>query len=126
MNWGALLVQIVREWAPFSQEKRAARKARRIARKSPRVRQHDELEGEFLPNGEDRRMAIDLGTRTSTNAFVGGTFLTQLYVQLVALIPGMGDIEAFLLQPESIAFAGVLIAAIIARFSKTPVEPKVL
>jgi hypothetical protein len=71
-------------------------------------------------------MAIDLGTRTSTNALVGGGFISQVYVQLVQLIPGNGALEAFLLQPETVAFAAVLAATIIARFSKTPAQPKAL
>ena len=69
------------------------------------------------------RMAIDLGTRTSTNAMVGGGILAQVYVQVVSMLPGEGALEALLLQPESIAFFAVLLAAVIARFSKTPESP---
>ena len=68
-------------------------------------------------------MAIDLGTRTSTNALVGGSLLSQLYVQAVTLIPGEGAIEAILVQPEAIAFAAVVFATLIARISKTPAVP---
>lgn len=71
-------------------------------------------------------MAIDLGTRTSTNAMVGGGILAQVYVQVVSMIPGEGALEALLLKPESIAFFAVLLAAVIARFSRTPAQPKVL
>lgn len=68
-------------------------------------------------------MAIDLGTRTSTNAMVGGGILAQVYVQAVSLIPGEGALETLLLQPESIAFFAVVLAAVIARVSKTPATP---
>lgn len=68
-------------------------------------------------------MAIDLGTRTSTNAMVGGGILAQVYVQVVSMIPGEGALETLLLQPESIAFFAVLLAAVIARFSTTPATP---
>lgn len=66
---------------------------------------------------------LDNGYRTSTNALVGGGIFAQLYVQLVSFIPGEGAIEALLLQPESVAFAAVLFATIVARFSKTPAVP---
>lgn len=68
-------------------------------------------------------MQIDIGTRTSTNAMVGGGILAQIYVQAVTLIPGEGALEALLLKPESIAFFSVLLAAVIARFSRTPATP---
>jgi hypothetical protein len=72
---------------------------------------------------KERKLAIDLGTRTSTNALVGGGLFAQIYVQLVQLIPGESAAEVLLLQPESIAFAAVLFAAAVARVSKTPEQP---
>lgn len=64
--------------------------------------------------------------RTSTKAFVGGGLGAQLYVQAVTLIPGESAIEQILLTPEAIAFAGVLFAAIVARFSRTASNPGLL
>lgn len=72
---------------------------------------------------EEGGMALDLGTRTSTNAFVGGGLFSQIYIQLVALLPGQGALESLLLTPEAVAFAAVLCAALVARISKTPAEP---
>lgn len=69
---------------------------------------------------------LDLGTRTSTNAFVGGGLFSQIYIQLVALLPGQGALESLLLTPEAVAFAAVLCAALVARISKTPVQPGAL
>lgn len=61
--------------------------------------------------------------RTSTKAFAGGTLASQIYVQLVTLIPGEGALEQFLLQPEAIAFFGVLAATAFARWSRTATNP---
>lgn len=99
---------------------KAYRKARRKVRRGETL---TELEYEILQSHKETTMAIDLGTRTSTNALVGGGFLSQLYVQAVSFIPGEGALEAFLLQPEAIAFAAVAFATLIARFSRTPAAP---
>jgi hypothetical protein len=40
-----------------------------------------------------KRMAIDLGTRTSTNAVVGGGFLGVVYVNLVEILPSQASCE---------------------------------
>lgn len=68
-------------------------------------------------------MALDTGYRTSTNALVGGGLFSQVYVFAVQLLPGEGAAESLLLQPETVAFAAVLFATVVARFSKTPANP---
>lgn len=75
---------------------------------------------------EEGSMKIDVGTRTSTNALVGGGIFSQIYVQLVSLIPGENAIEQLLLTPEAVAFAAVLFATLVARISKTPQTPGVV
>lgn len=72
---------------------------------------------------EETTMQLDTGKRTSTNALVGGTIFSQLYVQLVALLPGENAIEQLLVTPEAVAFAAVLFATLVARISKTPAAP---
>lgn len=65
-------------------------------------------------------------TRTSSKAFIGGGLFSQIFVQLVALLPGEGAIELFLLKPETVAFAAVVFATIVARFSRTEPNPGAL
>lgn len=60
--------------------------------------------------------------RTSTKALVGGTFLSQIYVQLVSLIPHAGVVMA-LTTPEMTALVAVVLAALVARFTKSPIVP---
>jgi uncharacterized protein involved in cysteine biosynthesis len=69
-----------------------------------------------------KRMAIDLGTRTSTNAVVGGGFLGVVYVNLVEILPWPQVVTA-LTTPEMVSLVSVLLAGVVARFSKTPAEP---
>lgn len=70
-------------------------------------------------------MAIDLGTRTSTNAVVGSGFLGTAYVQLAGLLP-WPDLVAALTTPQMVVVVTAFIAWAVARFSKTPAVPKVL
>jgi hypothetical protein len=69
-----------------------------------------------------KRMAIDIGTRTSTNAVVGGGFLGVVYVNLVEILPWPPVVSA-LTTPEMVSLVSVLLAGVVARFSKTPAEP---
>jgi hypothetical protein len=48
LNPGAILVQMLREWAPFSPEARARRKAKRANRKARRAARRGELTSEFI------------------------------------------------------------------------------
>ena len=127
---GGAITEAVLRLNPFGKEgyeRRAKNKAYRKARR--KFRRGETLtpeEFQILNETQEVVMALDLGTRTSTNALVGGTILSQVYVQVVSMIPGEGALEALLLQPESIAFFAVLLAAVVARFSKTPAEPKAL
>jgi hypothetical protein len=92
-----------------------------------RIRQRRRVKRRLREFGiEEDSMAIDLGTRTSTNALVGGGLFSQGYLLLVQMLPGQGEFEQLLLQPEAVAFAAVLFATVVARFSKTPEQPKVL
>ncbi len=59
--------------------------------------------------------------RTSTKALAGGAVGSQIYLALVDLISNEA-IVAFLTTDSAIALAAVLIAAVFARFSKTPKE----
>lgn len=65
---------------------------------------------------------INLGTRTSTNALVGGGILSTIYVQAVGLLP-WPELVAALTTPEAIALAATAFAWLVARFSKTPAQP---
>jgi hypothetical protein len=67
-------------------------------------------------------MAIDIGTRTSTNAAVGGGTLGLVYVNLVQMLP-YPELVAAMTTPEMVVLASVLLAGVVARFSKTPTEP---
>jgi hypothetical protein len=70
-------------------------------------------------------MAIDIGTRTSTNAAVGGGTLGLVYVNLVEMLP-YPHLVAALTTPEMVVLASVLLAGVVARFSKTKAEPGIL
>ena len=93
MNVGSIIVQIIREWAPFSADKRAARKAKRTARRAKRDRQPDEAAGEFFQPEEDKAMLTGyktyLGIATAGVGFVLGLF-------------GIGDSEASTLAAQII------------------------
>lgn len=79
-----------------------------------------------LPSGETiQRTEPIIPARTSTKALVGGTFLAQVYVQLVGLIPHEGVVMA-LTTPEMTALVAVGLAALVARFTKSPAAPSAL
>jgi hypothetical protein len=59
-------------------------------------------------------MAIDLGTRTSTNTVVGSPILGVVYVNLVQMLP----------YPEAVVLTTAGFAWLVARFSKTYEQPK--
>lgn len=71
------------------------------------------------------KMAINLGTRTSTNALVGGGVLSTIYVQVVGMLPWEGLVGA-LTTPEAIALVATGFAWLVARLSKTPEKPGVV
>ena len=117
---GAFAAQFVRElwrdWRPFSEEKRAKRRIRKKVRRGEPVT----IEEMYLVTTE-----AEPKFRTSTKAIAGGTILSQIYVQLVTLLPWDG-LVAVLTTDEAIAFAAVLAAGVVARFSKTAKTPGVL
>ena len=102
--------------------KREMRKAKRAIRKKVRRGEPVTIEEMYLVSEKEAEPKL----RTSTKAVVGGTFLAQVYVQLVHLIPGDGTVEQLLTTPEAVAFAGVLLAGIVARMSWTATNPGVL
>ncbi len=67
-------------------------------------------------------MALDLGTRTSTNTVVGTSIFGSIAVQLIQLLP-YPELVAALTTPEAVILWGSIIAWTVARFSKTPAEP---
>jgi hypothetical protein len=120
----------------FSPEVRARRKARRRARKkAKRGGSLTELEQEILmadqvtvtlPDGSTMtRLEPVIPARTSTKSLVGGTFLAQVYVQVVGFIPNEGLVSA-LTTPEMIALVSVALTALVARFTKSPIAPQKL
>jgi threonine dehydrogenase-like Zn-dependent dehydrogenase len=110
---GEMLAKVLlTSWLERRREKRLRRKAEAAA-----------TEGQF--QYEDTGMAINLGTRTSTNALLGGGALGQIYVALVQLIPAPAVVAA-LTTPEAVAVATAVFAWAVARISKTPAEPGLL
>jgi hypothetical protein len=99
-----------------------ALQARRAAKRTAKEWTSEGIEYEVT---EDRGMKIDIGTRTSTNALVGGGILSTIYVQLIGLLPFPGLVAA-LTTPEAVALAATAFAWIVARFSKTPPNPGVI
>lgn len=76
-----------------------------------------------LPDGSTlERIEPLIPARTSTKSLVGGTFLSQVYVQLVGLLPWPGLVAA-LTTPEMVALVAVGLAALVARFTKSPIAP---
>jgi hypothetical protein len=67
-------------------------------------------------------MALDLGTRTSTNTAAGAGFLGTAYVQLIGLLP-WPEVVAALTTPQMVVVVTTLIAWGVARISRTPVDP---
>lgn len=110
------LSEIWREWRPFSEEKRTKRRIRKKVRRGEPVT----IEEMYLVTTE-----TEPKYRTSTKALVGGTIISQIYVQLVQLLPWDGMV-AVLTTDEAIAFAAVLAAGIVARFTKTAKNPGVV
>src|SRR5690606_20845998 len=101
---------------------RGIKEARHARRSGTRVATERTSEGIEYEVTEDRGMKIDIGTRTSTNALVGGGIMSTIYVQLIGLLPFPGLVAA-LTTPEAIALAATAFAWIVARFSKTPPNP---
>jgi hypothetical protein len=71
---------------------------------------------------EEGEMALDLGTRTSTNTAVGSPILGVVYVNLVQMLP-YPELVAALTTPEAVVLAAAFFAWLVARFSKTPANP---
>ncbi len=71
---------------------------------------------------EEDSMALDLGTRTSTNAAAGAGFLGTAYVQLAGLLP-YPDLVAALTTPQMVVVVTTVIAWVVARFTRTPANP---
>ena len=57
--------------------------------------------------------------RTSTKTLVGAGLGSQVYLALVNLIPNEVLVAA-LVPPEAVALSAVLVAWVVARFSKSP------
>lgn len=74
---------------------------------------------------EGRRMQLNIGTRTSTNALIGGGLGAQIYVQLIDMLPWPA-LAAALTTPEAIALAATAFAWAVARVSRTPQKPGAL
>lgn len=72
-----------------------------------------------------KRMALDLGTRTSTNTVVASPILGTIYVNLVQMLP-YPELVAALTTPEAVVLATAFFAWAVARVSKTPDAPKAL
>ncbi len=70
-------------------------------------------------------MALDLGTRTSTNTVVGAPILGTVYVNLVQMLP-YEQLVAALTTPEAVVLATAAFAWLVARFTRTPKDPGVL
>jgi hypothetical protein len=120
--WGEIVGRAVLAWMnnrPFSEEARAARKAKRAARRAKRQRQPDEAAEDFHSQLEDRPMAIDLGTRTTTNMTVSGLVVFGIMKLLSTFFPG------FPTEGLEEAIAAV-VAYVVGYFSKSPANPKVL
>lgn len=80
----------------------------------------DETAEDFNSTSEVRKpMALDLGTRTSTNAGVAGLAVLWLCQLVEQFLPG-------LLGANADDYLIVAVAWLVARFSKTPDVPKVL
>jgi hypothetical protein len=132
---GEAAVSAVLNLNPFGPEgyarrdrNKAFRKARRKARKGEQLTNDEELimaqqtSTVTLPSGETiLRTEPAIPLRTSTKSLLGGTFLAQVYVQIVGLLPYDGLVAA-LTTPEAIALASVLFAAAVARFTKSPAQ----
>jgi hypothetical protein len=71
---------------------------------------------------EEGGMALDLGTRTSTNTVVGSPILGVVYVNVIQMLP-YPELVAALTTPESVVLATAAFAWLVARFSKTPDQP---
>ena len=59
------------------------------------------------------------GLRTSTKTLVGAGLGSQVYLAIVNLIPNEVVVAA-LVTPEAVALSAVVVAWVVARFSKTP------
>lgn len=126
MNLGKFAVDAIKAWNPLSEEayerrdrNKAYRKARRKAKRGEAV---TEDEFELLQTYREKPMAIDLGTRTSTNTVVGTPILGTIYIQLVQLLPWPGLVAA-LTTPEAVVVAASLFAWGVSRISRTPENP---
>lgn len=140
INPGSLLVDIVAAAVKKirNRPKAVARRAAKAARKATRDGPADEIDEPFfnqedasmndkvivtLPDGSKvERIEPIVPLRTSTKSLVGGTFLAQVYVQLVGLIPHEGVVAA-LTTPEMTALVAVGLAALVARYTRSPVQP---
>ncbi len=67
-------------------------------------------------------MALDLGTRTSTNTVIGAPILGTVYVNLVQMLP-YESLVAALTTPEAVVLVTSLLAWAVARVSKTYQAP---
>lgn len=90
-----------------------------------RIKQARQRRRRLRELGVEEPMAIDLGTRTSTNTVVGTSLFGSIAVQIIQLLPYPALVAA-LTTPEAVILWGAALAWLVARFSKTPAVPKVL
>ena len=67
-------------------------------------------------------MALDLGTRTSTNTVVGTPIVASIILKLCELLP-WPSVVALMHTPEAAIIVSSVVAWVVARFSKTPAVP---
>jgi hypothetical protein len=120
---GETMVSAARSWNPFgpeAYERRDRNKAYRKARKkAKRGETLTEDEFELLQTYKERPMAIDLGTRTTTNMGVSGLVVWGVMKLISTYVP---DAPTEGLE-ELIA---AVVAYVIGYFTKTPAQPKAL
>jgi hypothetical protein len=97
--------------------KKIRNRPKAVARRKAR---RGEPESQVLNTAQEVSMAIDIGTRTSTNSGVAGIVAIVLIKALAAIAPDFAPPEGF--------EAGItaVVMYVIARFSKSPATPKAL
>lgn len=91
-------------------------KERRAAKRAAQKAASDAAGGEFLDFDEETTMAIDLGTRTSTNMTVSGMVVWGVLKLVSTYFPGIPTDGL-----EELVAA--VVAYIVGRLTKTPATP---
>jgi hypothetical protein len=129
MNWGAFAVQVLREWAPFSEETRNRRAANKRAR---RIRKGKcicdaELADEYCPQHGTKVLSDDTKETETMNGFKTYTGIAIALLGVVLGWLGVGESDSAALSAQIVGAIDQLLTVgglAFAAYGRAKAQPK--